>query len=272
MSGMIRAPRAFVVLWLALAHPGAEASAQGARAIQDNSFLLEEAYNQEPGVVQHMSAFQRSRSGDWTYTFTQEWPVSGQNHQFSYALPVQRIKPHTGLADIELNYRYQMLGDGDAAVAAAPRLSLILPSGDERKNLGSGGAGLEISLPVSVVHSSRLTTHWNAGVTVTPSARNAEGAKGRTTDYDLGQSFVWTLRPDFNLLLETVWSSEQSVEGPGVRTRNRSVFVSPGVRWAYNFESGLQIVPGVAVPIGVGPSRHDYALFLYLSFEHPFSK
>jgi hypothetical protein len=52
----------------------------------------------------------------------------------------------------------------------------------------------------------------------------------------------------------------------------RSAFVSPGVRWSYDFESGLQIVPGIAFPIGVGPSRREKSVFLYLSFEHPFRK
>jgi hypothetical protein len=44
--------------------------------IEDNSFLVEEAYNQEFGVVQHIQNFQRYwNSKDWIYTFTQEWPV-----------------------------------------------------------------------------------------------------------------------------------------------------------------------------------------------------
>jgi len=44
------------------------------------------------------------------------------------------------------------------------------------------------------------------------------------------------------------------------------------VRWSYDFDWGLQIVPGVAFPMGVGPSRHEKSVFLYLSFEHPFKK
>jgi hypothetical protein len=36
-----------------------------------------------------------------------------------------------------------------------------------------------------------------------------------------------------------------------------------------NFKSGLQIVPGIGVPIGVGPSRGEYGALLYLSLEHP---
>jgi hypothetical protein len=31
-------------------------------------------------------------------------------------------------------------------------------------------------------------------------------------------------------------------------------------------------VPGIALPIGVGASRGEKAVFLYLSFEHPFTK
>jgi len=41
---------------------------------------------------------------------------------------------------------------------------------------------------------------------------------------------------------------------------------------AYNFENGLQIVPGIGVPIGIGPSSGEKGIFLYLSFEHPFRK
>src|SRR5215470_585858 len=58
------------------------------KTIQDNSFLVEEAYNQEFGVVQHISSFIRLwESKDWAYSFTQEWPVPGDaRHQLSYTL------------------------------------------------------------------------------------------------------------------------------------------------------------------------------------------
>jgi hypothetical protein len=46
--------------------------------------------------------------------------------------------------------------------------------------------------------------------------------------------------------------------------------ISPSVRGAINFASGLQIVPGLGIPIGVGPSHGDRGVFVYLSFEHPF--
>ncbi|HPS72404.1 MAG TPA: hypothetical protein PLM70_09135 [Bacteroidales bacterium] len=52
--------------------------------IEDNSFLLEEAYNQEAGVIQHISTFQYDLMRSWNYSFTQEWPVPNQKHQLSF--------------------------------------------------------------------------------------------------------------------------------------------------------------------------------------------
>ena len=58
------------------------------KRIEDNSFLIEEAYNQEPGVIQHISGFQYMKDKTWLCTFTDEWPVSGQEHQLSVTIPV----------------------------------------------------------------------------------------------------------------------------------------------------------------------------------------
>jgi hypothetical protein len=59
--------------------------------------------------------------------------------------------------------------------------------------------------------------------------------------------------------------------GSGRTARNDSLYLNPGVRWAHTFSS-LQIVPGIAFPIGLGPSHGDEGLFLYLSLEHPFGR
>lgn len=96
---------------LSLSVAAQEPPPEGPGCIQDNSFLVEEAYNQEEGVVQHINTFTRFRqSQDWIYTFTQEWPVGGLQHQFSYTLPWQRIQAapdgRRGAGDIALNYRY----------------------------------------------------------------------------------------------------------------------------------------------------------------------
>jgi len=73
-------------------------------------------------------------------------------------------------------------------------------------------------------------------------------------------------------MMETVYASAQSVTAPDQTQWSRSLYLSPGIRWAYNFKNGLQIVPGVGVPIGAGPSAGEKGVFLYLSFEHPFGK
>jgi hypothetical protein len=263
---------ALLILWSVITAFAERSSAQDTKSIQDNSFLIEEAYNQERGVVQHINTFQRLRSGNWAYTFTQEWPVPDLKHQFSYTLPILGLEDDSGVGDISLNYRYQLIGDGDATVASAPRFSLVFPTGDEKKGLGAGGIGFQFNLPVSIVVHPKLATHWNAGMTFTPSAKNADGVKDTKTDFNLGQSFIWLAHQNFNVLLETVWNSVQTIESRDEKTRTSSLFISPGVRWAHNFKNGLQIVPGIAFPIGIGPSSGEYGVFFYLSFEHPFLK
>lgn len=245
--------------------------------IQDNSFLVEEAYNQETGVVQHISTFTRfQETKDWLYTFTQEWPVGSITHQLSFTLPWQRLGASLdgkqGFGDVALNYRYQLLGDGDAKVAISPRLSVLLPTGDEKKGYGRGATGVQVMLPISYVLSDVFVAHSNFGATLTPNAKNTDGEKATTQDLTFGQSFIWLANPRFNVMLEYVHTRTQLVAGPNQTELATATYLSPGIRWAYNFPSGLQIVPGIAVPIGVGASRGEKAIFLYLSFEHPFKK
>ena len=236
-----------VVAVLTVGPSGRPAAAQS-RPIADNSFLIEEAYNQEQGVVQHISAWQRAlRSAAWAFTFTQEWPVGTQAHQLSYTIPVQRTESpsSTGLGDAAVNYRYQLRG-AEERVAIAPRLSMLLPTGSSARGLGTGHLGVQLNVPVSMVLARSFVSHWNAGVTAVP----------HTTTYNLGASVIWLARPTFNAMVEVTWVKQG---GGGTH----GFVVNPGIRWAHNFASGLQIVPGVAFPDGK-------AVFLYLSFEHRF--
>ena len=247
------------------------------KPIQDNSFLIEEAYNQEKGVVQHINTFTYfADSRSWLYTFTQEWPVPGDaRHQFSYTLIAVRpgfSSAGGAFGDMLLNYRYQLVGNGEARVAFAPRVSLIVPTGDSRTGGGFGGFGVQTSLPLSVVVNRALVTHWNAGATFVPHAQDPAGDRASTAAFNLGQSFIWLAKPRVNFMLETVFASAQGVLGRDKTFWANTLFVSPGVRWAYNFKNGLQIVPGVAMPVGVGASWGEKGVFIYLSFEHPFEK
>jgi hypothetical protein len=139
------------------------------KRIQDNSFLIEEAYNQEDGVIQHISAFQCNKDKSWFYTFTQEWTVPKQTHQLSFMLPISSlsgIERYTSIGDILLNYRYQLVFEDHLAIA--PRLSLVLSTGSYKKGLGRGGFGFQANLLLNYEVSEKFVTQINLGSTYTP--------------------------------------------------------------------------------------------------------
>ena len=238
--------------------------------ISDNSFLIEEAYNQEAGVVQHIFNYRRGREGEWLATFTQEWPLGGQLDQLSYTLPLQSsLGSGAAIGDAAINYRRQLLGHDDDPVWFSPRLSLLLPTGSTRKGTGIGGAGLQMNLPLSVRVNPALVTHWNVGASTTR-ARSPLGARGTVRSVSAGASAIWLAAPTLNLMLETVWDRTEALDDTGLRAAEDHFVILPGLRGAINLPRDLQIVPGIGVPIGAGPSRGERDVFLYLSFEHPF--
>ncbi len=240
----------------------------GQSDIEDNSFLIEEAYNQEKGVVQFINNFYRERGGNWAYSFTNEMPIKKQQHQFSYSIPVLKVDGKTRFGDVAVNYRYQIKGlKENAKVAIAPRFTVILPTGNYKIGTGAGAVGFQFNLPVSVKHSKKIVTHWNAGTTFTPNSRNSLGQRANTKGFNLGQSTVFLAKKTFNVFLETVWNYNENVVSRKKTEKEYSLLLNPGIRWAWNFKSGLQIVPGVSIPLGVGPSKGERGVFFYLSFE-----
>ena len=252
-----------------------QAPAEESGPIQDNAFLVEEAYNQEDGVVQHASFLTYlTDSKDWSYGFTQEWPLPWDwRHQVSYTVSAVRPGDYSdqgaGLGDLAINYRYQLVGSGKDPVAVAPRFTLFLPTGDAQKGRSFGATGYQANIPASIELGNRWVTHWNAGGTVIPNAKNALNERAALKGFNLGASLIALAHPNFNVMLETLWTGQGSVAGQDRTSFGHALFISPGIRWAHNFESGLQIVPGVAVAIGAGPSSDERALLFYLSFEHP---
>jgi hypothetical protein len=245
--------------------------AEEPKKIRDNSFLIEEAYNQEPGVVQHIQGvFYNRKHKSWNYTFIEEWPVPKETHQLSMTVPVNHTHSdgtETGIGDILLNYRYQaVLKD---PVALAPRFSLILPTGDQGKDLGDGALGFQVNFPASVEIGDKWVTHWNLGATYIPNAKGPGKIRGDKTGFNFGASLIYLLSENINVLVEAVGSSNDVFDGDGLLRREESFFLNPGMRFAINFKSGLQVVPGIAAPIGVGPSGGEYGVFMYLSLEHP---
>ena len=241
--------------------------------IQDNSFLVEEAYNQEDGVVQHISFFQYLPSTGWAFTQTDEWPLRTIKHQLSLTLVATHADGFAGagLGDTFVNYRYQLVGNGDTRLAIAPRVSLLLPTGSVTADRGMGGPGLQFNLPISFELNKRLVSHWNVGTTWIPRAQDQYHQTATSLGANLGQSMVWLVSPRFNALVETFWTNAPQVAGPDVTTSQYNLYISPGVRWAYNFKNGLQIVPGVGLPVGVGAEHGQVGAIVYLSFEHALS-
>ena len=109
---------------------------------------------------------------------------------------------HAASGDVALNFRYQLAGDGGDGITLAPRASLLLPTGDERKGRGAGGLGFQGNLPFSIRPLPRLALHANAGLTWMPSAKNALGQTAATLNANLGGSAIWLLAR-----ASTSWSS-----------------------------------------------------------------
>lgn len=258
-----------LVAGVAAAH--AQAQERAAPPIRDNSFLVEEAYNQEARVVQHISVLTLARgSDDWEYGFTQEWPAGSQRHQVGMTIPLLSVADASGVGDIALNYRYQLFFDDASGNAVAPRLSLILPSGDSDAGRGTGSLGVQANLPVSWGWSRTLVTHWNLGGTWTPSARAPLGGRVATRDIAAAASIIWLPVRAVNLMLEAAWVREEIAIAADTRSAEESAFIAPGARAAIDFANGLQVVPGIAFPIGIGSTDGERRVLFYLSLEHGF--
>lgn len=231
--------------------------------IPDNSFLVEEAFNQEKGIVQNTVIFTRSHSGDWDTSFTQEWPLGGERHQIAFTIPFASVDgSRASLGDIDLSYRLKVSGDKHGVPAFTPQLSFIAPSSREHRDSGLRGAGWAVSLPFSK-ELDRLFLHLNAG---SEWRRESEGQAGWASTPVVAGSVVLAVRPMFNLMLEAVNEWE-----PGDSGRERSTTISPGIRFGWNTAGDAQLVLGVGAPITRGAVR-DHGILLYFSYELPFTK
>mgnify|MGYP001570994527 FL=1 len=257
--------------------PGTPPPGRNVEGIMDNSFLVEEAYNQEPGVVQHifnanygLNRLQGSDDRSLNFAFTQEWPVFSQTHQFSYTLPYSWVRTGgqsgQGLGDILLNYRYQAYYNEATLRAFAPRFSLILPTAND--GFGGETVGYQWNLPFSTALGSDWFAHANAGLTFSPEA--APQPRHDLLHYNLGASLIYAARSDLHFMLEWIGNWNDT---PGAAAGQRYEFSSvilPGVRKAFNFNGETQVVLGLGAPVGLTRTAPDVGLFLYLSIEHGF--
>jgi hypothetical protein len=264
---------------------------EGPKHIRDNGFFVEEASNQEPGVVQHIfnwiHLWDRNDAGktrDLSFAYIMELPLGSQTHQFSftaqmfdlYARPEGGPATHQGgVGDTLLNYRYQLLANDDF-LWAAPRFSLILPTGDERFGLGTGELGYQFNLPVSRYGES-FDYHFNAGFTYVPDVSvplgNGLSSPGQDLRmYNLGASSFWKPRTNLHFFVEVLalWTDE--LDERGFRDDFTQVFVNPGFRWAVCQLEEVEWVLGLSVPVGLTDDTPDIGFFAYMSVEHTFRK
>lgn len=248
--------------------------------IEDNSFLVEEAYNQEPGVVQHI--FNAVYSTDpkrhgWAFSFTQEWPVYGLDHQLSFTIPWSSAREEgswtRGIGDALINYRYQLLEETEQIPAFAPRFSLILPTGNRRRGTGNSVVGYQWALPFSKKFPPRLAMHADLGLTYLPGVRGPLDAGGLSSkhalvSYNLAASGIYAITSRVHAMLEWVGTFDESLTGNGRPKRDFIAIISPGVRAAVVDEEELQIVTGVGLPIGITKPADNFGVFLYFSVEH----
>lgn len=225
--------------------------------ILDNSFLVEEAFNQPVGIFQNIFNVRVGEEGDWEATFTQEWPVITQAHQFSYTVPYSSAGGASGVGDVLINYRLQALLENASRPAFSPRVSLILPSGNSSKGLGNGGPGWQVNLPFSKQFGDTYL-HWNAGFTHTADLLTPHAAV----------SGILRVRPMLNLMLESVIEWEELAEG---LARETIFTLSPGFRGGWNV-GDTQTIIGLAMPVAFAGGTTDVGVFGYFSYELPFSR
>jgi hypothetical protein len=212
--------------------------------IIDNSFFVEEAFNQDAGVVQNIFSVDARRDGGWEATFTQEWPIVVQRHQFSYTVPYEGGGRMSGLGDAVISYRLQALTESTRSPAFSPRVSLVVPTSS-----GSSDPGWQVNLPFSKQVGDAYV-HLNAGFT-----RIAD-----TSTPSVAASGMWRLRPMLNVMFDSVVDFDDP---------DATVTLSPGLRTGWN-RGDSQIIFGIAVPVEFAGGSTDRGVFGYFSYELPF--
>ena len=234
--------------------------------ILDNSFLVEEAFNQEAGVFQNIFGITRS-SDSWAVSFVQEWPVLSQSHQLSYTLTWAGAGGTAAWGDSLLNYRFQAMMEGPGRPAFSPRISAILPTGSDRA--GYDTFGLQFNLPFSK-QTGDVYFHWNAGLTWLPSIDVESDSHSLESPF-VSASAIYRLAPMFHPMLELVGSFDEQPAG-GVTSRTKSFTASPGARGGWNI-GDHQLILGLAIPITwTADEVRRAAVFVYASYELPFKR
>lgn len=176
-----------------------------------------------------------------------------------------------GFGDVLINYRCQFFTQEQWA-AVAPRLSIILATGNAEQGLGAGAVGWQTNIAASKKLSESFIIHVNVGMTLLPHVKSVDAlgleVKRTLTSFNLGSSIIWLAHPNYNFMLEFVENYSSEIDDGHIDRSSEFIF-DPGIRFAVNVQE-LQMVPGIGIPIRVSQGETRIGAFLYLSFEHPF--
>lgn len=236
--------------------------------ITDNSFLVEEAFNQEPRIFQNIFGIYAPGDGSWASAFTQEWPLRVQAHQLSYTVAFARTTGHYGIGDLFIHYRFQLLKESARQPAFSPRVSLVIPTEESERGLDHGSPGWEVNFPFSK-QVRDLYFHWNAGFTHLPAASGISAEHNLFTPR-IAASTIFRVRPMFNLMLEGVFEWPEAITGTATE-QTHTTTVIPGLRTGWNVGEAQAIV-GIGMPISFVSGTTDAGVFGYFSYELPFMK
>jgi hypothetical protein len=236
--------------------------------IVDNSFFVEEAFNQDRGVFQNIFSWSRDGSGDWIASFTQEWPAPNVTHQLSYTIPFVGGAMTTHFGGVLLNYRMQVFGERQRRPAFSPRFSVILPTG---RNIDeTDRPGVQFNLPFSKQFGA-FYVHLNAGATWLHGVSAGETSRANLTSPIYAGSVIWHTRPYLNLMLESVLTMQDTVIDEDSTSAQRIATIAPGIRGGWTI-GDRQVVLGGAVPITLAEGEaRSTAFLLYFSYELPFT-
>ncbi|HWA35032.1 MAG TPA: hypothetical protein VG737_12915 [Cyclobacteriaceae bacterium] len=258
-------------------------------AFEDNSFLLNEAINQEKGVMQYISNFyfDNLKGGNFLYNFSHEIPLGGERNQLSYSFSYYfqnkdaDSKGGGGFGDVNLSYHHLLSGK-KAWAMVVPTITIIIPTA--KNGYGSGGLGAQAELFVTKRVSPRVITHYNFGYTYISSAdlyiSTSSGSRSVGYERDLhfkkiAASAIWYPTRKFNLMLEYVSNFLTEITNTGEISASHQITLNPGLRFAID-HNNVQIVPGISAPVIFTDGKYTQTgLFFYLSFEPqylPFTK
>lgn len=239
--------------------------------LRDNSFLIEEAFNQEPGKVQTKLRFFRVEE-DTELRIGQEWPLGGQRHQLSFTLPFRANTEEElfRLTDVRLTYGLQAQEEGPGRPAFAPRLTAILPTAEEEDREGQGTPGIELLLPFSKQVGGTYL-HANLGMTHRFGVDAGLDKERLLFTPFVGGSAVLRVTRGLDLLLETRADFQEQATGQGGADRETKWLLNPGVRFGREFGDNL-LVAGAAAPLGLAGPLREVGFFGYISYELRFRR